>query len=102
MRRSPPALHSFDLYKGDQRHAFLRHSCLDTNDTTGRSWTGISSLLALLVASLSEVISASVDDDGAAEHTLWSDQLDELVGDGTLCVALTISLEVAQVSNVTV
>lgn len=53
------------------------------------------------MATLAKVISASVDNDGTAEDALGADQLDELVGDGTLGVALTIGLEVAQVTNVT-
>lgn len=52
------------------------------------------------MATLAEVISASVDNDGAAEDALGADQLDELVGDGALGVALSIGLEVAQVTNV--
>lgn len=38
--------------------------------------------------------------DGAAEHALRTDQLDELVGDGALGVALAVSLEVAKVADV--
>jgi len=53
------------------------------------------------VASLSEIVGASVDDNGAAENAVWTDQLDELVSDGALSVALTVGLEVAQVTNVT-
>lgn len=41
-----------------------------------------------------------MDDNGAAEDTLGTDQLDELIGDGALGIALTIGLEVAQVTNV--
>jgi len=42
-----------------------------------------------------------VNDNRAAEHALRADQLDELVGDGTLGVTLAIGLEVAKVANVT-
>jgi len=69
--------------------------------TTSWTRTGVTSLLALLTLTLSEIISAGVDDDGAAKDALRSDELDQLVGDGTLSVTLTISLEVAQVANVT-
>ena len=41
-----------------------------------------------------------MDDDGAAEDALGADQLDELVGDGALGVALGVGLEVAQVADV--
>ena len=72
----------------------------DTNDTASRARAGVTGLLALLVATLAKVVSASVDNDGAAEDALGADQLDELVGDGALGVALAIGLEVAQVTNV--
>lgn len=42
-----------------------------------------------------------MNDNRAAEHALRADQLDELVGDGTLGVALAIGLEVTEVANVT-
>ena len=45
-------------------------------------------------------VGAGVDDDGAAEDALGADQLDELVGDGALGVALGVGLEVAQVTDV--
>lgn len=40
----------------------------DTNDTASRAGTGVASLQRLLVATLSEVISATVDDDSS----LWT------------------------------
>lgn len=40
----------------------------DTNDTAGRAGTGVASLQRLLVATLSKVISATVDDDSS----LWA------------------------------
>lgn len=45
-------------------------SCLvgDTNDTAGRAGTGVASLQRLLVATLSKVIGATVDDDSS----LWT------------------------------
>jgi hypothetical protein len=68
--------------------------------TASRARASVTGLLALLVATLAKVISASVDNDGTAEDALGADQLDELVGDGALGVALSIGLEVAQVTNV--
>jgi len=41
-----------------------------------------------------------VDNDGASENTVLADQLDEAVADASLGVSLTISLDVAQVTNV--
>lgn len=72
----------------------------DTNDTASGTSASVASLLALLVLALAEVVSASVDDDSAAEDALGADQLDELVGDGALSVALGVGLEVAQVADV--
>jgi hypothetical protein len=68
--------------------------------TASRAGTSVTGLLALLVATLAEVVSAGVDNNGAAENTLRADQLDELVADGALGIALTVGLEVAQVTNV--
>ena len=52
------------------------------------------------MATLAEVVGASVNNDGAAEDALGTDQLDELVADRALGVALAVSLEVAQVTDV--
>ena len=41
-----------------------------------------------------------MDDDSATEDALGADQLDELVRDGALGVALGVGLEVAQVADV--
>ena len=72
----------------------------DTNDTASGTSASVASLLALLVLALAEVVSAGVDDDGAAEDALGADQLDVLVRDGALGVALGVGLEVAQVADV--
>ena len=50
------------------------------NDTTSGTRARIASLLALLVAALAEIVGAGVHDNGAAQHALRADQLDELVG----------------------
>lgn len=42
-----------------------RCSVGDTNDTAGRAGTGVASLQRLLVATLSKVIGATVDDDSS-------------------------------------
>lgn len=72
----------------------------DANNTAGRTSASVTSLLALLVLALAKVVGAGVHDDGAAQHALRADQLDELVRDGALGVALGVGLEVAQVTNV--
>lgn len=88
-------------------HPSARKECLlaqdllgDANDTASRAGASVASLLALLVAAFAKVVSAGVDDDGAAEDALGADQLDVLVGDGALGVALAVGLEVAEVTNV--
>lgn len=72
----------------------------DANDTASGAGTSVASLLALLVLTLAEIVGAGVDDNGAAEDALGADQLDELVRDGALGVALGVGLEVAQVADV--
>jgi hypothetical protein len=86
----------------------------DANNTASRTWASIASLKRLLVAALAKVISAGMDDDSAlmygsagiqiygqggdgtySDDALGSDQLDKLVLDGSLGVALAIRLEVA-------
>ena len=54
------------------------------------------------MATLAEVVGASVYDDGATQHALRPDQLDKLVADGALGVALAVGLEVAQVADVAI
>lgn len=58
--------------------------------------------LTLLVPSLAQVVGASVDDNGAAQHALRTDQLDLTVGDGALGVALRVGLEVPEVADMAV
>lgn len=72
----------------------------DTNDTASRAGASVASLLALLIAALAQVVGAGVDNNGAAKDALGADQLDELVGNGAVGVALGVSLEVAQVADV--
>ena len=76
------------------------HLRRDTNDTASRTGTSVASLEGLLVAALAEIVSAGVDNDGTTNDGLRADELDELVGHGALGVALSISLEVAEVTNV--
>ena len=86
-------------------HAFLWTSSDllgDTNHTTSRACTSIASLLALIVASLSEIVGTGVNDNGTANDAAWSNELDELVVGRAFRVALSISLEVAKIAYVTV
>jgi hypothetical protein len=52
------------------------------------------------MAPLPQIIRASMHDDGASQHGVFADQLDVLVGDGSLAVALPVGVEVAQVADV--
>lgn len=74
----------------------------NANDTASRTETSVTSLLGLLVTTTAEVISASVDDKGTAQNALGTNQLDKLVLHVAGRVTLSIGLEVAQVTNVTV
>ena len=89
-----------DLPKGKPRYQDFHSLLGNANDTASRTSASVASLLALLVATLAKVVSAGVDNDSAAEDALGADQLDVLVGDGALGVALAVSLEVAQVTDV--
>lgn len=76
------------------------HLCGNANDTASWTATSVSSLLALSVATLSKIIGAGVHNNSAAEDALWADQLDQLVLDRALCVALAIGFEVSEVTDV--
>ena len=52
------------------------------------------------MSALAQIVGARVHDNGPTEHALGTDQLDLIVRDGTLGVALSVRLEVAEVTNV--
>lgn len=54
------------------------------------------------MSTLSEIISAGVGDDSAANNAIRTNQLDVLVLNRTLGISLSISLDVTQVTNVSV
>lgn len=83
------------------RHVTL-HLRGNANDTAGRARTSIASLLALLVATLAKVIGAAVNNNGATKNTLRANQLDQLVRDAAVGIALTIRLDVSEVTNVAI
>jgi len=70
--------------------------------TAGGTSASVAGLQGLLVAALAKVISTGVDDQSTAQNALGTEQLDELVLHGTGSIALGISLEVAQVTDVAV
>jgi hypothetical protein len=72
----------------------------DTNNTASGTASSVTGLLRFLVATLAKVVSTGVDDNGAANDALGTDQLDQLVGNASLSITLGISLEVAQVTDV--
>lgn len=93
----------------------------DTNDTTGRARTRVASLFGLLVATLAEVVGASMDDNGTlyiyqfnsreerlggvcsySDDAVGANKLDQLVRHRSLGVALAISLEVSEITDVAV
>lgn len=86
--------------------------------TTSGSGTSVASLERLLGVALAEVVSTSVDNDGSlfsrqsesqvsasmctyADDAVGANQLDKRVSDGTLGIALTVSLNVSEITNVT-
>lgn len=72
----------------------------NANDTTSRTTPSISSLLAVLMASLAKIISPSMNHNRTPKHALRADQLDQLVTDRALRIALAVGLEVPEVSDV--
>ena len=70
--------------------------------TTSRTSAGVASLLALLIAALSKIVGSSVDNDSAAQDALGSNELNKLVADLAICIALSVSLEVAKISDMAV
>lgn len=72
----------------------------NANDTTSRTTARVARSLTLLVSALTQVIGASMHDNGPTQHALRPDQLDVLVRDGALGVALAVGFEVAEVANV--
>jgi hypothetical protein len=80
----------------------VRH-CLvgNTNNTTSRSGTSVTSLERLLAVTLAKVVSTSVDNNGSANDAVRANQLDKRVSDGALGIALGVSLDVSEITNVT-
>lgn len=72
----------------------------DANDTAGRTRASVASLERLLGVALAKVVGAGVNDHGAANDAVGADQLDQVVGNGALGVALSISVDVAEIANV--
>jgi len=73
----------------------------DANDTTSRTKARIARLLALLVVAPAQIISAAVHNHSAANHAIRPDQFDQAIRDGSVDVALTVCLEVAEIADVT-
>lgn len=82
------------------KHAHLSLLLSNTNHTASRTATRIARSLTLLVPALAQIVRASMHDDRPAEHALGANELDLLVRDGTLGVALAVRLEVTEVADV--
>lgn len=74
--------------------------CCNSNDATSWTSSSIARLLALSVTTLSEIIGAGVDNNSAAENALGTNQLDQLVLHRALSIALSIGLEVSEITDV--
>lgn len=72
----------------------------NANNTTSRTTTRIACDLTLLMTTLAQIISATMHDDRSAQYALRPDQLDMLVRDGALGIALAVGFEVAEVADV--
>lgn len=81
-------------------HPVPSHLLSNPNDPARRTPARVARSLALLVPAFAQVVGAAVHDDGAAEDAFGPDELDLLVRDGPLGVALGVRLEVAQVADV--
>jgi len=77
----------------------MRRLCSNADDAASRSRASIAGLLALLVATLAEVIGSCMDHDCSAENAVLADQLDVAVADAALGIALVVGLEVTEVAN---
>lgn len=81
-----------------------RHFCSvgDANNTTSRSGAGVTSLQRLLVAALTQVVGATVDNHRSANDRVGTKQLHQKVLSGALGHARSVGGDVAQVANVSV
>lgn len=70
------------------------------NNPTRRPPARIARSLALLMPALAQIVRAAMHDDCAAQHAFGPDELDLLVCDGALGVALAVRFEVAEVADV--
>ena len=73
-----------------------------TNDTASGSGTSVTGLLGFSVPALTQVIGASVDNHGATNNGVLTEQLDKGVLLGTLGNPVSIGGDVTQVTDVTV
>lgn len=71
-----------------------------TNDTTGRSWAGVTGLQRLFSVTLTQVILTSMDDDTSADDGIDTEQLDQLVLERALGYTIGVGLQVTHVTNV--
>lgn len=70
------------------------------NNAASRSPTRIARFKTVLMSALPQVIRTRMHNDGAAQHGLLADQLDQAILDAALGVAAAVGLEVAEVADV--
>ncbi len=71
----------------------VTHLVCNTNNTTSRPSTRITRLLALLGITLAQIVRARMHDDGAAQHALLTDQLDQLISNAPFPLPLSSVLK---------
>ena len=72
----------------------------ETDNTTGGSATGITGLEGLLVTALTQVVLSRVDNNRSANDGVWTEQLDQIVSNGTLSDTIVVRRDVTHVADV--
>ena len=73
-----------------------------TNDTACSTSTSIASLQALFIATLTEIILASVNNDHSSKNALGSNQFEVRILECSRCSTRRVSLDVAQIASMAV
>lgn len=88
--------HSFIEYLRNTKHNLGGK----TNDTAGGSRASVSGLERVGMATLSKIVLTTVDNDGSANNGVVTSQLEKRVLENTLGNTLRVSLDVSEVTNV--
>ena len=73
----------------------------ETDDTAGEAATRVAGLEGLFIAALTQVVVLGVDDEGAAHTGVLTIDVDQLVLQLALNVAMLVSMHIAEVADVT-